>query len=146
MRPIQRFLLLAILLIPTVGATAQDLVVIVNPASGVRTLSRDEAANIFLGRLRRLPSGLPAMPIDIAEESVERARFYRWLVDKDLPQIDAYWSRLIYSGQTSPPLRVPDPATAVRLVAGNPNAIAYVDAAQVDAQVRVVLRLSSPQR
>ena len=46
---------------------AQSIVVIVNPASGVDKLTRDEVIDIFLGRYRKLPSGRVALPIDVTE-------------------------------------------------------------------------------
>lgn len=122
-------------------ALADKLVVIVNPASGVERLSTDEAVNIFMGRFRKLPSGLSAMPIDIGKDSAERREFYQRLVHKDLPAIDSYWARLVYSGATSPPLRAPNAATAVDIVADNVAAIAYVYATRADARVKVVLEL-----
>jgi len=133
-------LLLCGLLLGTAGAArAETLVVIVNPTSGVERLSREEAVNIFMGRYRKLPSGILAFPIDIGSQSVERQDFYRLLVRKDLPEIDAYWARLVFSGQTSPPLQAPDGRTAVQLVASNRSAIAYVERALVDQSVKVVI-------
>jgi len=128
------------ILLGTVGAAhAETLVVIVNPTSGVERLSREEAVNIFMGRYRKLPSGILAFPIDIGSQSAERQQFYRLLVRKDLPEIDAYWARLVFSGQTSPPLQAPDGRTAVQLVASNRSAIAYVERALVDQRVKVVI-------
>ena len=120
------------------------LVVIVHPQSGVNTLSTDDAVNIFMGRYRKLPSGIVAFPIDIGDGSAERRRFYEALVQKNLADIDAYWARLMFSGQTSPPLRVPDSSTAVQLVAGNRAAIAYVDPRHIDNRVKVVMELQPP--
>jgi hypothetical protein len=119
-----------------------ELVVIVNPASGVDALSLTDAVNIFMGRYRKLPSGVVAFPIDIGERSAERERFYNELVRKDLAEVDAYWARLVFSGQTSPPLQVPDGKTAVQLVAGNRAAIAYVDRSVVDERVKVIMELA----
>ena len=119
----------------------RGLVVIVNPASGVTALQASDAVNIFMGRYRKLPSGIVAFPIDIGDRSPEREQFYRQLVRKDLAEIDAYWARLVFSGQTSPPLQVPDGKTAVQLVAGNRAAIAYVDRSVVDDRVKIVLEL-----
>jgi ABC-type phosphate transport system substrate-binding protein len=117
------------------------IVVIVNPASGVDQLSRAEVIDIFLGRYRKLPSGRAALPIDVSEPSTERARFYQLLVKKSPAEISSYWARLVFSGQTSPPFQVPDAKTAVELVQSNPNAIAYVDRASVNAHVKVVLEI-----
>jgi ABC-type phosphate transport system substrate-binding protein len=120
---------------------AAGIVVIVNPASGVDQLSRAEVIDIFLGRYRKLPSGRAALPIDVSEPSTERARFYQLLVKKSPAEISSYWARLVFSGQTSPPFQVPDAKTAVELVQSNPNAIAYVDRASVNAHVKVVLEI-----
>lgn len=117
-----------------------SIVVIVNPASGVDSLSREEVIDIFLGRFRKLPSGRAALPIDV-ETTVERARFYQLLVKKSPAEISSYWARLVFSGQTSPPFQVPDAKTAVELVQSNPNAIAYVDRASVNSRVKVVLEI-----
>jgi ABC-type phosphate transport system substrate-binding protein len=120
------------------GAT--DIVVIVNPESGIQRLTRDEVIDIFLGRYRKLPSGRVALPIDVAS-AAERGEFYRLLVKKSPAEISSYWARLVFSGQTSPPYQVPDSKTAVELVQSNPNAIAYVDRASVNAHVKVVLEI-----
>ncbi|MEO8019832.1 MAG: phosphate ABC transporter substrate-binding protein [Pseudomonadota bacterium] len=120
---------------------AAELVVIVNPDSGIDRLTRDEVIDIFLGRYRKLPSGRAALPIDVSEPSTERARFYQLLVKKSSAEISSYWARLVFSGQTSPPFQVPDAKTAVELVQSNPNAIAYVDRASVTGHVKVVLEI-----
>src|SRR3546814_12808885 len=93
-----------------------------------------------MGRYRKLPSGIVAFPIDIGERSPEREQFYRQLVHKSLAEVDAYWARLVFSGQTSPPLQVTDGKTAVPLVAGNRAAIAYVARAVVDEREKDIGR------
>src|SRR5687767_2973004 len=103
------------------ASDTDNIVVIVNPESGVDRLSRDEVIDIFLGRYRKLPSGRVALPIDVAS-SAERDQFYLLLVKKSPAEISSYWARLVFSGQTSPPYRVPDTRTAVELVESNPNA------------------------
>jgi ABC-type phosphate transport system substrate-binding protein len=131
-----------LLMLGSIGsAVAGGLVIIVNPASGVEQLSREQAINIFMGRYRKLPSGIVAFPIDVGSQTQQRKRFYQLLVSKELSEIDAYWARLVFSGQTSPPLQVPDERTAVQLVAGNRSAIAYVERDQVNQHVKVILEL-----
>jgi ABC-type phosphate transport system substrate-binding protein len=123
------------------AAEPSSIVVIVNPQSGVDKLSRDEIIDIFLGRYRKLPSGKMALPIDVAEASPERARFYQLLVKKSPTEMSSYWARLVFSGQTSPPFQVPDAKGALELVESSPNAIAYVDRSAVTADVKVVFEL-----
>jgi hypothetical protein len=122
-------------------AHADPLVLVVNPASGVQSMTKDQAVNLFMGRYRKLPSGITAIPVDISGESAERRRFYQVLLQKDLADINAYWARLIFSGQASPPLQAPDARTALDLVATNRSAVAYVERRMIDNRVKVVLEL-----
>jgi ABC-type phosphate transport system substrate-binding protein len=119
-----------------------DAVVVVNARSGIERLSRDQVTNIFLGRYRGLPGGGTAMPIDQPESSALRAEFYRKLVNKDLTEINAYWSRLIFSGKTTPPWRTFSSQEVATLLAGNPDAIAYLERGQIDKRFRIVLEFS----
>ena len=135
-------LVLAVFALRIADATEPvSIVVIVNPSSGVDQLTRNEVIDIFLGRYRKLPSGRAALPIDVAESSTERERFYQLLVKKSPADMSSYWARLVFSGQTSPPFQVPDSKTAIELVQSNPNAIAYVDRASVGTGVKVVLEI-----
>jgi ABC-type phosphate transport system substrate-binding protein len=124
-----------------VFAAESGIVVIVNPQSGVEKLSKDEVIDIFLGRYRKLPGGRVALPIDVAESSSVRARFYQMLVKKSSSEMSSYWARLVFSGQTSPPFQVQDAKTAIELVQSSPNAIAYVDRSALTADVKVVFEL-----
>jgi ABC-type phosphate transport system substrate-binding protein len=125
----------------TAPLAAGEPVVIVNNQSGVEKLSRDEVTNIFMGRQKRLPSGIVALAIEQAQPASTRARFYQLLVKKDLPDINAYWARLFFSGQAQPPRQVASAAEVLELVAGNKGAIGVVDGAFVDRRVRVVMDL-----
>lgn len=131
-----------LLLLAGLLARAGDLVVVVNVASGVERLSREEVVNLFLGRTRRLPSGLGALPVDQAGEAPGRARFYRDLVGKELPDINAYWARLLFSGQASPPHQAASEAELLEFVRANRGAIGYVDRAKVDRRVRIVFEFT----
>jgi ABC-type phosphate transport system substrate-binding protein len=141
MKRIALYVLLTLGCTAALAGDAGTIVVIVNPQSGVEKLSRDEVIDIFLGRYRKLPSGRVALPIDVAEASAERARFYQLLVKKSPAEMSSYWARLVFSGQTSPPFQVPDARAALELVQSSPNAIAYVDRAAVTPAVKVVLEV-----
>lgn len=132
-------LLLPLLWLPH-AARADDMVVIVNARSHIRTLTRDQVIDIFMGRFRQLPSGATALPIDVADTGARQA-FYERLVHKNLAEIGSYWARLVFSGEASPPFQAPDTSTALTLVATNPDAIAYCYRSAVTGRVRVVLDL-----
>lgn len=120
---------------------AADMVLIAHPKSGVERLSRDEVVNIYLGRYRRLTDSLGAEPIDLPAEHEAKALFYRRLVGKSLPEINAYWARLVFSGKTSPPFVASSAEEALQRVASRPSALAYVDRTRVDKRVVIVFDL-----
>lgn len=142
MRGLRHLLVLTVLLAATAtAAAAGDIAVVVSARSPVTRLSQDEVIDIFLGRHREFPSGLAAVPIDQPKASAVRADFYRGLANKTLSEINAYWARLYFSGKASPPLQAERPADVVAHVLNTSGGIGYIDLDQVDARVRVVLRL-----
>lgn len=121
------------------AASPGELVIIVNPESGVDALTRDEVINIFMGRYRKLPSGVTALPVD---EGSEKAAFYHSLVDKELAEIQSYWARLVFSGQGSPPRPAENAEDVMDIVANNKGAVGYIDRSRADPRVRIVLDLA----
>lgn len=123
------------------------LVVVVNAESGVTRVTQEEARNIFLGRQKRLASGVPAVPVEQGTPVGVRARFYRLLVNKDLAEINAYWARLYFTGQAHPPREVPGSENVVRSVAADKGGIGLMlmDSGKPDARIRVALDLGTPE-
>jgi hypothetical protein len=126
-------------LLPGIGWA--ELVVVVNAQSNVEQLTKTQVVHIFLGHNRELPNGVAATPVDLPFGSPEKAPFYQLLVNKDLDQIAAYWSRLVFAGSTSPPVQSTSVQDALQYVASHRGAVAYMDRRNVDARVKVVLSL-----
>lgn len=139
MRTLRRLLLTLLTLLPLMAA-AEPLVVVVNPDSGIETLSRNDVVNIFLGRFRQFPSGMTAQPIDLPMSPV-RTQFYRALVNKEPAEINAYWARLIFSGRTSPPVQSETQEDAVKTLRANPGGIAYMERSKVTSREKIVFEL-----
>jgi hypothetical protein len=118
-----------------------ELVVVLNAQSSVDQLSKTQVVNIFLGHSRELPNGVPASPVDLPFGMPEKAGFYQTLVNKDLDQISAYWSRLVFAGSTSPPFQAGSVQDALQYVASHRGAIAYMERRNADARVKIVLAL-----
>lgn len=118
-----------------------ELVVVVNAQSSVEQLSKTQVVNIFLGHSRELPNGVTANPVDLPFGLPEKAAFYQLLVNKDLDQIAAYWSRLVFAGSTSPPMQATSLLDALHYVAAHRGAVAYMDRRNVDSRVKIVLSL-----
>lgn len=118
-----------------------QMVVIVNARSGVAVMSHNEVVNIFFGRYRQFFNGLEAKPVDLQDSHPDRARFYSGLVGKDLAEINAYWSRQLFSGRMTAPPRLGTPEEVVKWVVGNPGGIGFIDLSYADARVHVVFEL-----
>ena len=118
-----------------------DLVVVANPSAGVDRLNRNEVINIFFGRNRQLPSGIPVIPLDLPASSPEKAAFYAMLVGKDLAEINAYWARLVFSGRTQPPRQTQNMSELMSLVRDNRGAVGYTDRPRTDPRVKILFEL-----
>lgn len=115
-----------------------DLVVVVNARTGVAVMTRNEIVNIFFGRYRQFFNGIEAQPVDLVDANPDRARFYSALVGKDLSDVNAYWSRQVFSGRMQAPPRVNTVDEVLRWVSTHPGGIGFVDLSKADARVRVV--------
>lgn len=122
------------------SAAAAELLVVVKADCAVSRLGRDEVVNIFMGRYRMLPNGVPALPIDQFEKA-ERALFYRKLLGKELAEVNAYWARLVFSGKISPPKLAGQSTDVVDWVGSQAGAVGYIRREQLDARVKAVLEL-----
>ena len=63
------------------------------------------------------------------------------LVNKDLAEINSYWSRLHFSGRTAPPMEAKSTEDVLEIVGRTPGAIGYMDRSKVDARVKQVFEL-----
>jgi len=135
------FPLLILLLSASTVAQAEP-VVVMRAQQVVEKLSREEVTNIFMGRFRTLPSGNPARPIDQPRDTPLRTQFYQRLVNKDQASINAYWSRLHFSGKAVPPLQASSEDEVIRQALAQPGGIAYVRRSQVDDRLRIVFEFS----
>lgn len=140
MNPLARFGTSAICLALTLasGAAMAEVVVVVSPQSSIRTLSKSQVADIFLGKARRFPNGAEATPVDQAEGSQARDEFYMTFTARSQAQIKAYWSKIVFTGRGQPPFAVSGAAELKRRIAANPGAIGYIDRSQLDSSVREI--------
>lgn len=115
--------------------------VVVNAANPVRALSQRDVVQLFTGRVRDFPGGERAQPLDQGRDSAAREAFYLALTGMDLPRINSYWARLLFSGQVQPPIEVAGGhAGMLAAVRRDATAIGYLLQDPADAPgVRVLL-------
>lgn len=114
-------------------AAQAQIAVVMNPSAA--PLSKDQVANIYLGR------SFDLKPVDLPESSPVREQFYKKATDRDLSQVKATWSRIVFTGKGQPPKEQADAAAVKKAVSADPKAIGYIEKSAVDASVKVVLSL-----
>jgi hypothetical protein len=130
------------LLIQPAAEVHAELVVVVNARCGVAAMTRNEVINIFFGRNRQYFNGIEVQPVDLTDTHPDRRRFYDLLVGKDLSEVNAYWSRQVFSGRMRPPAKASSSEEVLKWVMSHPGGIGFVDLAKADARVRVVFELT----
>ena len=115
-------------------AMAGDIVVIMAPNAA--PLTKEQVTNVYLGR------ALDFKPVDLPESNATRNDFYKKATDRDAAQIKAAWARLMFTGHGQPPKVMADAAAVKKAVAADPKSVGYIDKADVDSTVKVVLTLN----
>ena len=118
------------------------VVVVVSPAlEAGSAVTAEQVSNIFLGKSNKLPSGTKVVPIDQEEGENPRNEFYQKVVKKDPSQLNAYWSRLIFTGKGQPPKVVLDDDEVIETIAADTRTIGYISKDAVDDTVTVILNV-----
>ena len=115
-----------------------DVVAVVSAKSRVASLSKSQVADLFLGKSTRFPGGTQAVPIDQSEGTRARDEFYATFTGKSAAQVKAHWAKIIFTGRGEPPRTASSDAEVRKLLAANPQAIAYLERSAVDSSLRVL--------
>jgi hypothetical protein len=110
-----------------------QIVVIGNPAAA--PLNKDQVSDLFLGKNQSLT------PVDQAEGGAIYADFYKKATGRDVAQVKATWSRLVFTGKGQAPKQLPDSAAVKKAVAADPKAVGYIEKSAVDGTVKALLTL-----
>ncbi|QUM78085.1 substrate-binding domain-containing protein [Moritella sp. 24] len=121
------------------GVAQAGFVVVVNP-DGPDALSKSQVAKLYLGKSKKLPNGEKVSVLERANGSAERQAFHAAVTGKTESQLQAYWSRLVFTGKGKPPKTLGSASLIKNQVAANRAAIGYIDEADVDGSVKVVFR------
>lgn len=116
-----------------------DFYLVVQSANPQPSLTQKEAVDLFMGRNRAFRNGDLAQVYDLRQDSAARADFYQLLTGMGPAQVNSYWARLMFSGQTMPPQSVVDEAAMIDTVKRTHGAIGWVRKEPVDKQLRVLL-------
>lgn len=99
--------------------------IVVHPSNN-DTLSKDQVARIFLGKLKEFPSGETASPVSLAENTDVTQKFVSDILKKSPAQLKSYWAKLIFTGQGEPPVMLSSEDELIKKVASTPGMIGFV--------------------
>jgi ABC-type phosphate transport system substrate-binding protein len=132
----KRFLMVvAALVLAAAPATAraQDYVVVVNAASAVSSIGKDELSNVFLKKGGKLA------PVDQQKAAKVRDAFSRAVHGRPASAVATYWQQQIFAGKDVPPPEKGSDADVIAYVKSTPNGIGYVAAGtELGAGVKAV--------
>lgn len=116
-----------------------DLAIVVHRDNPVRELSREQVRRLFSGSLQKFPGSLDLVTTtDQPVSAPIHERFYRSLFRVTPAKMQSRRAAYLFSGQGVIPKVLADDASVKAFVSADPTAIGYIDAANVDANIRVV--------
>ena len=123
-------------------AAEQDLVVVVNINNPTAKMTKSQVIDLFMGRYIAFPNGVKATPIDLTDSSRSKVFFYQTLIGMSLARVNAYWSRVKFTGRVKPSVKVNSEASLVARMQASPLAIGYMKRKNLTKQLKVVYALN----
>lgn len=130
------------LLITSVTHATDNLVVVVSKDSNIKSLNKNEIANIFLARTRYYPNGEKSTPIEL-KESMFRKVFYQSIARKNTKQLMAYWTTLVFTGKGKPPKTYKELSPMLDKLSSDKSYITYLDRSLVTDKMKIVYSFSN---
>lgn len=109
-----------------------ELAIIVNAQNPATKMYLSQVSQFYLGGSNLF------LPVELTENSPLRAEFYKKVLEKEPAQVQAIWSKLLFTGKAKAPKEFKTSAEVRKYVSENTNAIGYVDKSAVDDSVKVV--------
>lgn len=131
----KKLILASAISICSFGAFA-EVAVIVNPGNA-SALDADTIKKIYLGKTKSFDNGNKVNPATqngtaVAEE------FNSKVVGKSSSQLNAYWSKLVFTGKGTPPEKLDTDQAVIDFVAANADSIGYIDSSKATDKVKVI--------
>lgn len=130
------------------SSVGNNILIVVNAKTTTAALTARDVSDLYLGRTRNLPNGQSIVAVDHPSASASRARFYKALTGKAITDINAYWARLLFTGQSSPPQPLSDSNAVIESIKANPGLIGYVEQSQLPNPeamgLKVLLSIPAP--
>ena len=121
-------------------ASYADTAVIVNPGN-TANIDTDYVKKIYTGKITEFPDGQLVNAINLSQSNDTRTAFDEKFLQRQTSQVQALWSKLVFTGKGTPPKEVGSSEEVMALVASDKSAIGYIDFDKADSTVKVILKL-----
>jgi hypothetical protein len=119
-------------------ASGQDLVVVVSINNPTSIMTKSQVIDLFMGRYIAFPNGQKANPVELMGDTETKKYFYQDLVGMSLARVNAYWSRVKFTGRIKPSKKVSSTGNITGMLATSPLSISYMLRKHVTKDLKVV--------
>lgn len=117
-----------------------DILVITRIDSDVNRVDKQQLSALWLKQ--SLYVNETAMEvIDLPEDHPARKLFYSKVVGKTGNKLSAYWAIQVFRGHATPPSVATTEQNAIEWIKTQKNRLAYVNAASIDENIKIIYRL-----
>jgi hypothetical protein len=110
----------------------------------MQVLDIKDVQSLYMGRRRALAGGGPVQATDLPRSHPLRELFYGQLTGMSVAQVNSYWARLLFSGQSTPPITFADESNMASYLKRTPSALGYASSPPAPASgLKVVMVLKS---
>lgn len=145
LRCIKRYLFIVVFLLPIDSQVlAAESYAVFSFNSEFSPLTINKARKLYRGKTQLL-QGQRIELSDWPATSAERAEFYRYLLNKNLAQMNAHWASLSFSGKARPPKVIANSSidALITWMQEKPNRIGYAPSSSVPGNARILCVVSS---
>jgi ABC-type phosphate transport system substrate-binding protein len=125
-------------LISSLSVSAK-IAVIVNPDNS-SVFDKNTIERIFMGKMKKFTNGQITLPMNAAKGMKSRDEFNKAVIGRSSSQVNAYWSKLVFTGKGSMPKELSSDAEIISTIAANQGAIGYIDSGSVTSDVKVIAK------
>ncbi len=122
-----------------IGPAQAELAIIAHPDNPEPALTLNQVKRLYLAKSNSFPQGGKARRADQEAGSPAYREFLEKVLKSRKKQLDAYWSKMTFTGRGIRPETVGGDAEVKAWVKQRPEGIGYIDLEQIDEQVKVML-------
>ena len=116
----------------------EPLAIVVHNKNPVEALTRSELIDLFMGKYVAFPNDKKAIPVELQGDQKVKIEFYKKLVGMPLSSVNAYWSRLRFTGIKRVAVFKENEKDVIDFIMENEAAIGYISESSITKDLKVI--------